>query len=228
MHHRHPFESARALARRALFFVGVLSCGAPAFAAEDNTADPDRKPDAPSPEVPNPAQDVKTYAGVGSNTAYSERGVMELGGSLALATANGTSSIAVEPSVGYFLFDNFELTGVVSVRHTSISGANANQLALIAEPSVHFPVNDGVFVFAGLGVGVAVYDTSVTSLDTGLDLAPRAGAQLLLGRSGMLNLALRYSAVLSSLDGNVNVGGGQTVLAFQNQLDLQGGYTIMF
>ncbi len=182
----------------------MLSCGAPAFAAEDNTADPDRKPDAPSPEVPNPAQDVKTYAGVGSNTAYSERGVMELGGSLALATANGTSSIAVEPSVGYFLFDNFELTGVVSVRHTSISGANANQLALIAEPSVHFPVNDGVFVFAGLGVGVAVYDTSVTSLDTG------------------------YSAVLSSLDGNVNVGGGQTVLAFQNQLDLQGGYTIMF
>jgi hypothetical protein len=39
---------------------------------------------------------------------------------------------------------------------------------------------------------------------------------------------VRYSAVLSSLDGNVDIGGGQTVLAFQNQLDLLGGYTIMF
>jgi hypothetical protein len=117
---------------------------------------------------------------------------------------------------------------VLSVRHTGISGANANQLALVAEPSLHFPINDGVFLFGGIGLGVALYDTSATSLDTGLDIAPRAGAQLLLGRSRLLNLAVRYSAVLSSLDGNVDIGGGQTVLAFQNQLDLLGGYTIMF
>lgn len=186
------------------------------------------KPTAPSPESVNPKQDMKTNAGVGSKVAYAERGVIELGGSLAFATANGVTSLAVEPSAGYFLLDNVELSGVLSVRHISVAGENANQVSLVVEPSLHFPLNDGLFVFGGLGIGAALYDTSATSVDVGLAVAPRGGVQVLVGRSGLLNFAARYSAVLSSLDGQVATGGGQTVLAIQNQFDILGGYTVMF
>jgi hypothetical protein len=194
-----------------------------------STADPTVKPDAPAPEIPNPAEDVRTYAGVGSNVAYAERGVGEFGGSMSLALSNGLFNVSADPSLGYFMFDNVELSGVVGVRHLAVEGETADQVSLMAEPSVHFPINDGLFWVGGVGVGAALADTSGSNFDAGLALAPRTGVQIMLGRSGLLNLGGRYSAVFSDVE--TPVGGpldGEALLAFRNTFELQGGYTVMF
>jgi hypothetical protein len=52
--------------------------------------------------------------------------------------------------------------------------------------------------------------------------------QILLGRSGLLNLGARYSAVFSDVDTRVGPLEGQAVLAFANTFDIQAGYTVMF
>lgn len=213
----------------------------PAFAADDGpmdvgkgspsgagTADPAMKPDAPSPEIPNPAEDVRTYAGVGGNTAYAERGVVELGGSFSFAAQPGSTTLALDPSIGYFLFDNVELSGVLGVRSTATGGNTSNNISLVVEPSVWFPVNDGFFLGGGMGVGVALLQSAATGIDTGLTIAPRLGGKLLLGRSGLLNFGARYSIVAQSVDADLALAGGETVVAFVNTFDIQGGYTIMF
>jgi opacity protein-like surface antigen len=186
------------------------------------------KPDAPDVDVPNLVEDVKTYAGVGSNTAYGEQGVVELGGSFGLSAAQNSFAVSADPFIGYFVVDNIELGATLGVRHASVGGENSNQFALLVEPSFHVPINDGFHYFIGLGIGAALVDTSVTDSELGLALAPRTGVQFLIGRSGILNVGGRYSVVLSDVDSAVNLGGGETVLAFRNTFDLQAGYTIMF
>ncbi len=193
-----------------------------------STGDPDVKPEAPTPQVPNPAEDVRTYAGVGSNIAYAELGVAELGGSGSISFSQDQFSLSVDPSVGYFLWDNIEISGLVGISHVSLGDESSNRYSLMAEPSVHLPINDGLFFALGAGLGVAVIDTSNTDANLGLAIAPRTGLQFLLGRSGLLNLGARYSAIFSSVDADIETVGGTTVLAFVNTFDIQAGYTIMF
>jgi opacity protein-like surface antigen len=195
---------------------------------DPSTTDPDVKPEAPDVDVPNLVDDVKTYAGVGSDTAYGEQGVVELGGSFGLSAAENSFGISADPFIGYFLIDNIELGATLGVRHSSVGGENANQFALLVEPSFHVPINDGMHYFIGLGIGGALVDTSVTDSDIGVAFAPRTGLQFLIGRSGLLNVGARYSIVLSDVDAQVGVNGGETVLAFDNTFDVQAGYTIMF
>jgi hypothetical protein len=222
--------------RSTLFVLGLFAT--PVAFAQDrvpthpdgnpSTTDPDVKPEAPKVDVPNLTDDVKTYAGVGSNTAYGDQGVVELGGSFGLSAAENSFGISADPFIGYFLVDNIELGATLGVRHASVGGENSNQFALLVEPSFHVPINDGFFYFIGLGIGAALVDTSVTDSELGLAIAPRTGVQFLIGRSGLLNLGARYSIVLSDVDSAVGLGGGETVLAFRNTFDVQAGYTIMF
>lgn len=195
---------------------------------DPSTTDPDMKPEAPKVEVPDLTDDVKTYAGVGSNTAYSEQGVVELGGSFGLAAAKNSFGVSADPFIGYFVTDNIELGATLGVRHASVGGENSNQFALLVEPSFHVPINDGFFYFIGLGIGAALVDTSTSNSSIGFAVAPRTGLQFLIGRSGLLNVGARYSVVLSDVDSTVGIGGGETVLAFTNTFDIQAGYTIMF
>jgi hypothetical protein len=193
-----------------------------------STTDPDVKPEAPTPEIPNPAEDLRTYAGVGSGIAYAERGVAEIGGSGSIALSQDLFNVSLDPSIGYFLWDNVELSGQVGVRHITLGDESSNQFSLMAEPSLHFPITDGLFWAGGIGAGVAFLDTSNTDLDMGFAFAPRTGVQLLLGRSGLLNVGGRYSMVFSDVDANIDAFDGATVLAFQNTFDIQAGYTVMF
>jgi hypothetical protein len=219
--------------------VGMLAMLAvPAFAddgtqpdpngSDQSPASPAPKPDAPTPQVPNPAKDVQTYAGVGSDVAYGDRGVGEFGGSLGLSASNDVLNVTADPTVGYFAWDNIEFSAILGGRHLTIENTHANQLSLLVEPSVHLPINDGLFWFGGLGLGAALVDTSQNDLVAGFDMAPRTGFQILLGRSGLLDLGARYNMVFSSADVQVTPAGGETLLAFVNTFDLQAGYTVMF
>jgi hypothetical protein len=198
----------------------------------EDSRDEDIKPEAPTPDLPNPAEDTIAYAGVGSSTAYSERGVGEFGGSASFALSNDVTTFSADPMVGYFLWDNLQLSGILGVRHLSVDGQNSNRFSVMAEPSVHIPVSndDSVFWVGGLGAGVALGNDvdDDPGLESGLALAPRTGVQILLGRSGLLNLGARYSAVFTNVDTRVGPLEGQAVLAFANTFDIQAGYTVMF
>lgn len=200
----------------------VIALAVPPALAEDDV----EKPDAPTPQLPSPT--VQTYAGVGSEIAYAAQGVGEFGGSVSFSLAKGVTSISADPSIGYFLWDNLALSATVGVRYLSIEGTTSNQFAFLAEPSVHLPFNDTLFWFAGLGGGVALLDTSNTDLDTGVALAPRTGLQVLVGRSGLVNLGVRYALFFSEVEGSGGGLGSSSVLAFQDTFDVQAGYTVMF
>lgn len=227
-------------ALRVLAVPALLLASFPAFAADDDdknsgpatvgagTADPGPKPDAPSPEIPNPAKDVRTYAGVGSDIAYGERGVGELGGSVNFTAVAGATSLAILPSAGYFIFDNVELSGILGIQSQSAGGSTSNTFSLVAEPSVWFPVNDGFFLGGGLGLGLAVVQSPVVDVSAGFDIAPRLGGKLLIGRSGILNFGLREQIVAVNADVAVSPAGGTTVVAFTNTFDVGAGYTVMF
>ena len=98
------------------------------------------------------------------------------------------------------------------------------------EPSLHVPINDGVFWALGLGNGLAIGDDvdDQPDLDAGYILAPRAGVQLMVGRSGLVNLGARYSIIFTDLAGDVAPSNGVAVLAFANTFEIQAGYTVMF
>jgi hypothetical protein len=198
----------------------------------EDPADEDIKPEAPTPELPNPSEDTVPYAGVGSSTAYSERGVGEFGGSASFALSNDVTAFSADPMVGYFLWDNLQLSGTLGIRHLTVEDEASNRVSLMAEPSVHIPItsDDGLFWVGGLGAGVAVGDDvdDDPDLESGFALAPRTGVQILLGRSGLLNLGARYSMVFTDAEARLRALEGQTVVAFANTFDLQAGYTVMF
>lgn len=197
---------------------------------ETGTFDPDAKPEPPRPELPSPAEDTRPYAGVGSEVAYAERGVGEFGGSLTFALTNDLTSFSADPMVGYYLWDNIELSAIVGVRHLRVNGESSNRFSLALEPSFHLPINDGLFWLVGIGNGVALGNDVDTdpSVDVGYMVSPRTGVQLLVGRSGILNLGARYSAIFSDLETDIAPLEGQAVLAFTNTFDIQAGYTVMF
>ena len=199
---------------------------------DTSTFDPDTKPEPPTPELPDPAEDTRNYAGVGSSVAYAERGVGEFGGSAAFALSNNLISLSADPMIGYYLWDNMELSGIVGVRHLTLEDDSSNRFSLTLEPSLHVPINEGVFWNVGLGNGIALGDDvdDDPQVEAGYLLAPRAGIQLMVGRSGLVNVGARYSAIFSSLDANLSptVDQGMAVLAFANTFDIQAGYTVMF
>jgi hypothetical protein len=204
----------------------------------EDTFDPDNKPDAPTVDIPDPSDEVQSLAGVGSGVAYASRGTGEFGGSFSFALANDVTNLSADPSIGWFLWDNIELSGIIGIRHTSVSAdavavdgrSQTNQFNFLIEPSAHIPFNDGLFWAVGLGGGLALADNvdDDSGLEAGFALAPRTGLQFLVGRSGLLNLGGRYTMVLSNVESDVDALDGAAVLAFANVFDIQAGYTVMF
>jgi len=212
-------------------FPFAILASATALADDDpSTFSEDVKPEPPGLDASG-ADDVRTYAGVGGGIAYSERGVGEFGGSFSFSTSPGVQALSADPSVGIFIFDNVQLSVIAGYQHINTEDLDAtNRLSLLLEPSLHVPLNDTLFYALGMGLGPAATDglSDDGSWVVGAALAPRTGLQLLVGRSGILNLGVRYSAVISGVDADVAVAGGQAVLSFVNTLDVQTGYTVMF
>lgn len=203
--------------------VGIAGLGlaGPAFAQSP-------QPEPPSPEVPG-RDDVRSYAGMGSGIAYAEAGVAEFGGSASLSAGTDFTSVAADPMIGYFPWDNVELSAIIGVRILNLEDTTRSQYTALLEPSLHIPVGDTFFIFGGIGAGLGVAPTPDQTY-TGFALAPRLGGQFLVGRSGLLNLGARYSMTFASADVDTDLGPfvGNAVLAFVNTFDVQAGYTVMF
>ncbi len=179
-----------------LLLPGVLLAASPALADD---APGDRPVDAPTaavepqlppplwPQNPEPATTTPVAAPVVveqenliTESRYARKGTMEAGASAGMMLSSQFRAINVAPSLGWFVAENFELTAIVAIANAKAGSANATTFAGIVEPSYHLPLNRSMFGFLGMGVGAA-YEAD---LGTGLALAPRIGANFLVGKSG--------------------------------------------
>jgi hypothetical protein len=157
---------------------------------------------------------------VGGNIAYSRAGVMELGGSLNFSAVGDAKTFSARPSIGYFFFNNWELSGILAWNQISNNGASTNFYSVLAEPSFHVPFNKTVFGFLGAGFGVS----GGKDVDFGVALAPRAGMNFLVGRSGLFTpeISVQYStsSAVATPQG--------TVIAVNTSFNVGAGYTVMW
>jgi hypothetical protein len=183
-------------------------------------SDHDVQPEVASPGIPSGG--IVSQAGVGGMVGYGRAGVLELGGSAGFAFASDYRSMNFSPTIGWFLADNFEISAILSVANIK-TGDNASTLwSALLEPSYHVPFNRSIFGFLGVGGGAA----HVSGLGTGFALAPRIGANLMVGRSAVLTPSLSYQ--YTSIDTEMTGANDVTVVALTSAVRFNIGYTAMW
>ncbi|MBV8756086.1 MAG: hypothetical protein JO257_02350 [Deltaproteobacteria bacterium] len=194
---------------------------APAVALADNDpahADP---ADAPSPTIAPHVSD--TY---GRTTQYGQLGTVELGASAGLTLASNLRDVSFSPSVGYFVGDTFEISGLLGVTNIAAGNESSTVFSALVEPSFHFATNRDMFAFIGMGVGGAY----VSPLGAALAVQPRVGLNFLVGQSGVLTPSLSYEYTMHNTmsarlpDGTTDV----TLLAVSSTLRANIGYSVIW
>jgi hypothetical protein len=160
-------------------------------AAEDTGAvtaephGPQRRPQPPNTDTAMTEEgdaEIGVGAGMGSDLAYAEKSVVELGGMLAITHASQTTILRLAPSAGYFVFDSLELTLFPEFSVIDVSGTTDVSIGVMIEPSYHIAFSDTLYGFGGVGFGIRYSD------DPGVDFAlrPALGVDIMVGRSGIL------------------------------------------
>ncbi|HEY5946491.1 MAG TPA: hypothetical protein VIV40_13405 [Kofleriaceae bacterium] len=168
-----------------------------------------------------PPGGIVSQAGVGGVVGYGRAGVLELGGSAGFAFASDYRSMNLSPTIGWFVADNLELSAILSIANIKTGEEQSTLWSALLEPSYHVPFNRSIFGFLGLGAGAAY----VTGLGTGFALAPRVGANFMVGRSGVLtpSLAYQYTTITSDMPAT-----DVTVVALTSAVRFNVGYTAMW
>ena len=174
------------------------------------------------PSLPPPGGLV-SQAGVGGPIGYGRAGVLELGGSAGLTIATDMRNINIAPQIGWFVVDNLQLSGIVNLAYIDTADSDGNTMfSALAEPSYHMPFNRSVFGFLGIGVGGAY----ITGVGGGFAVAPRIGANVMVGRSGILTPSLSWQYMSNDVDAGAS--GSPAVLAVSSALRANIGYTVMW
>jgi len=184
--------------------------------------------DDPAPPVAQPGPPVGTIvkqAGVGGQVGYGRAGVLELGGSAGFTAASDFTNVNFTPSIGWFVADNLQLSGRLSYTYVSTEdSAGATQdgsiMTLLVEPSYHLPFNRTTFGFLGIGAGGAY----VSGPGLGFALAPRIGANFMVGRSGVLTPALSWQYTTHD---TMDTPAG-SLLVVSSAVMANVGYTVMW
>ena len=189
------------------------------------TSDNDTQPPVASPDVALPPGGVVEQAGVGGVVGYGRAGVLELGGSAGLMIAPDFRNVNISPSIGWFVANNLELSAIVGVSNIKAGEESSTLWSALVEPSYHLPFNRTTFGFMGMGIGAAY----VSQLGAGLAVAPRIGANFLVGRSGVLTPALSYEYTTHNVD-TLTDGDMQntTLVSVSSALRFNVGYTAMW
>jgi hypothetical protein len=189
-------------------------------------SDADPAPPVPTPTIPGLNGDIVDQAGVGGTVGYARAGVLELGGAAGLTMAQDIRAVNFSPSIGWFLVDNFEISGILDVTNLKAGGESATLWSALLEPSFHLPFNRSMFGFLGMGVGAAY----ATELGAGLAVAPRVGMDFMVGRSGILRPSLSYEYTTHDAKGMVDADGNTdvTLVAISSALRFNIGYSAMW
>jgi hypothetical protein len=188
-------------------------------------SDTDVAPPVAKPDIVLPPGGVVEQAGIGGVVGYGRPGVLELGGSAGLMIAPNFRSVNVSPSIGWFIAENLELSAILGISNIKAGDEDATVFSAVIEPSYHLPFNRTMFGFMGLGIGGAY----VSELGGGLAVAPRIGANFLVGRSGILTPSLSYEYTTHSFEKiDEEMGKDIALLAVSSALRVNIGYTAMW
>jgi hypothetical protein len=201
-------------------------------AVPDATSPPNDGQPLPAPQSDNdaappvagmgPQGGLVEQAGVGGPTGYGRAGVLELGGAAGFRIGDGFSTVNVAPSIGWFVADNLQLSAILDIAHVSTEGEDATVVTALAEPSYHLPFTRGIFGFLGIGLG----GSYVSELGGGFAMAPRLGANFLVGRSGLLTPSVSWQYTTQDvMQDEVN---DSTVVAVSSAVRFNVGYTVMW
>ena len=182
--------------------------------------DEDPIPEPPKPEIVKKDAAIEKQAGTGGTIAYSEAGVVELGGSAGFSMAGEITTGSLRPQVGWFVADNFQISGLMDFTYADAGDDDAMRVSVLAEPSYHLPFTDNVFGFAGIGAGVQYAEGA----GTGLAVVPRVGMNLLVGRSGVFTPSVNVG--YSTVDADATSNG--TLLTVEPSVGVSAGYTVMW
>jgi hypothetical protein len=186
-------------------------------------SDDDAQPEVATPATPSGG--LVKQAGVGGQTGYGRAGVLELGGSASFRAGSGFTQANVAPSVGWFVADNFQISGMFDMGYVENDDDSTMLTSLLLEPSYHIPFNRSVFAFLGIGMGGA----HVEDLGLGFATAPRVGMNVLVGRSGILTPSLSWQYTTHDQE-TMDTGEDTTTttLAVSSAARFNIGYTVMW
>ena len=182
------------------------------------TSDDDPHPEVASPGTP--AGGIVSQAGVGGKVGYGRAGVLELGGSAGFTLAKDLTLLNFSPTIGWFVADNFQLSARIGASYAKSGDASTTLMSALIEPSYHLPFNRTTFAFIGLGFGAAY----IEGPGAGFAMAPRVGANLMIGRSGVLSPSISYE--YTTHDSIATADGA--LLAVSSAARLNIGYTLMW
>ncbi|MDB4960457.1 MAG: hypothetical protein JWP01_456 [Myxococcales bacterium] len=184
-------------------------------------SDNDVQPEVATPGMP--AGGIVSQAGVGGVVGYGRAGVLELGGSAGFTFASDYRNVNVSPTIGWFVADNLELSAILSISNIKAGDSSSTLWSALLEPSYHIPFNRSAFGFLGLGAGAS----HVSGLGTGFAVAPRVGANFMIGRSGVLtpSISYQYTTINTDMDAGA---GAVTVVALTSAVQFNLGYTAMW
>jgi hypothetical protein len=142
---------------------------------------------------------------------FARKGVMELGGSVSFNSitpvingnsGNATSVFAIQPYLGYFLFDGFEL-GVNPLGITITSpptGDSQTELGFFLAPAYNFYVGGIVYPFIEGLIGYTSVSQGGSSA-SGISFGGRGGIKVALTGKGLLNLGIEYRLITTNPSG---------------------------
>lgn len=196
---------------------------APAEGSAENLppsrSDSDPLPPVARPDIPSGG--VVQQAGIGGSVGYGRAGVLELGGSAGFMSASNFNSVSINPSIGWFFADNVQISAILGFSYQSAEGQDATMFSLLLEPSYHLPFSRSMFGFLGFGIGGA----HVNDAGFGFAIAPRIGANFLVGRSGILTPSLSYQYTTHD---TMDTNDGRSFMAVSTALAANVGYTVMW
>lgn len=146
---------------------------------------------------------------------YAKAGTLEVGGAIGASITSDTTTITASPTVGYFVADRIELSGIFTFAYTRVEDEDTGRSesnktgSLIFEPSYHLPISDDTLIAGGLGIG-AGYDGD----NVDFEVIPSVGLELITSRSSVITPTVRMPILIGESGGSDGGVGTEVGLAF--------------
>jgi hypothetical protein len=158
---------------------------------------------------------------------FATKGTIEAGGSLGFSSitsvsdgessSNSLSVFRLEPYIGYFVVNSFELGLEPSLLLQSSGGNSSTSFGIYLAPAWNFDLRSNLFPFLEGRIGYNSYSDAAYS---GLAWGLRGGVKVKIGNSGLFNLALSYDQITMNPKGWSGGRNGENIFA------VNAGFTI--
>jgi hypothetical protein len=162
---------------------------------------------------------------------FATKGTIEAGGSIGFSSTTAVfdgnsvgdalNTFTLQPYIGYFFTDGFELGLVPSFISLSSGGSTVSNFTIYLAPAWNFDLKSSAFPFIEGRIGYNTVSSSGNSAG-GLAWGLRGGAKVRLGNSSLLNLAISYDQLTTNPSGWSGSRNGQNIFG------VNAGFTIFF